>query len=188
MSANCSNDRAGLCSFVFKDGRHCRLPVHAQGADHCLPHALKYRRIARAEELGQIIAEPFTEDFLSASDLNSALCRVFSAIAQGLMSPKTAKPLVDLSRTMLKAIPLARQEFISVYGEDELIETMADSFDRQVDPEPSSDDLEPSSKDTADPISIDDSEPDSTDDPEPSTDAVDTPESLVDPSLLTPLK
>ncbi len=164
MSANCFNDRAGLCSFVFKDGRQSRLPVHAQGADHCLPHALKYRRVARAEELGQLIADPFTEDFLSASDLTSALCRVFSAIAQGLMSPKTAKPLIDLPRTMLKAIPIARQEFISVYGEDELIKTMAESFDRQTDPEPPPEH------------------------PEPSSNAVDTPESLPYSTLLTPLE
>jgi hypothetical protein len=39
---------------------------------------------------------------------------------------------------MLKAIPMARQEFISVYGEDSLIETIAESFDRQTDPEPQS--------------------------------------------------
>jgi hypothetical protein len=83
-------------------------PVHTQGADHCLPHALKHRRLARGQELGQLITEPFGAEFLGASDLNSALCRLFSAIAQGLMSPKTAKPLVDLSRTMLKANPLAR--------------------------------------------------------------------------------
>jgi hypothetical protein len=61
------------------------------------------------------------------------------------MSPKTAKPLVELPAPMLKAIPLARQKYISVYGEDDLIETMADSLDRQADPEPSSDDPEPSS-------------------------------------------
>jgi len=64
---------------------------------------------------------------------------------QGLRSPKTAKPLIDLSHTMLKAIPMARQEFISVYGEDELIATLADSFDRQTDPEPTPDNPEPSS-------------------------------------------
>ena len=164
MSTDSSHDRIGLCSFVFKDGRPCRLPVHAQGADHCLPHALKYRRVARAEELGQLIADPFTEDSLSASDLNSALCRVFSAIAQGLRSPKTAKPLIDLSRTMLKAIPMARQEFISVYGEDSLVETIAESFDRQTDPQPPPDN------------------------PEPSSNGVDAPEALPHPALLTPLK
>ena len=172
MSTDSSHDRIGLCSFVFKDGRQCRLPVHTQGADHCLPHALKYRRVAQAEELGQLIAEPFTENFLSASDLNSALCRVFAAVAQGLMSPKTAKPLIDLSRTMLKAIPMARQEFISVYGEDSLIETIEDSFNRQTDPEPPPDDPEPTSND----------------DSAPSSNAVDAPESSPDQALLTPLE
>jgi len=177
MSANCSKDRAGLCSFTFKDGRQCHLPVCAQSPEHCLPHALKHRRIARAEELGQLITEPFSAEFLSASDLNSALCRVFSAIAQGLMSPKTAKPLIDLSRTMLKAIPLARQEYVSVYGEDDLIMAIADSFDRQADPDPS-DDLEPSANDSL--------EPAPNDNPEPTSNTLENPESLPDPDPLTP--
>jgi hypothetical protein len=55
MSADSSHDRAGLCSFVFKDGRQCRLPVYTQGADLCLPHALKGRLLASAEELGRLI-------------------------------------------------------------------------------------------------------------------------------------
>ena len=102
------------------------MSVYAQGADLCLPHALKHRLLARAEELGQLITAPFGGEFLSASDLNSALCRLFSAIAQGLMSPKTAKPLLDLSRTRLEAIPLARQKYISVYGEDDLVRAKGD--------------------------------------------------------------
>ena len=172
MSTDSSHERTGLCSFVFKDGRQCRLPVHTQGADHCLPHTLKHRRLARAEELGQLITEPFGAEFLGASDLNSALCRLFSAIAQGLMSPKTAKPLVDLSRTMLKAIPLARQEYISVYGQDELRKTIGDSLDRHAEPGPPCDNPEAIS----------------TDDPEPSFNAIDTAESLSGPALLTPSK
>jgi hypothetical protein len=56
---------------------------------------------------------------------------------------------------MLEAIPLARQEYISVYGEDDLVRAMGESFERETEPEISSD-PEPSSNTAAtrDPLPI----------------------------------
>jgi hypothetical protein len=54
---------------------------------------------------------------------------------------------------MLQAIPLAHQEYISVCGEDDLVRAMGDSFEREDEPELSSD-PEPSSNTRYSPIRL----------------------------------
>ncbi len=41
MSANRSKDRSSLCSFMFVDGRHCRIPRRADHPYLCAFHARK---------------------------------------------------------------------------------------------------------------------------------------------------
>ena len=90
MSTNRSNDRASLCSFTFAGGRHCRTPRQTGHPYLCSFHACKEAQALAGEEAGKDIAYHLSGSYVSACDLSSALGRLFSAVAQGQVKPKTA--------------------------------------------------------------------------------------------------
>lgn len=96
MSAKRSNDRSSLCAFMFTDGRMCRIPRRVGHPHLCAFHARKEAQTLDAEAAGQDIAYHLSGGFLSACDLSSALGRLFSAVAQGHVKPKTASTLAYL--------------------------------------------------------------------------------------------
>src|SRR6266576_2681184 len=103
MSINSSNDRASLCAFTFADSRQCRMP----------------RRVRHP--------------YLSACDLTSALGRLFSAVAQGQLKPKTASTLAYLGQTLAQTLHLAQGEYIHAYGTDFWRETIRTSLEQSAD-------------------------------------------------------
>jgi hypothetical protein len=90
MSTNRSNDRASLCSFTFAGGRHCRIPRQTGHSHLCAFHARKEAQALAGDEAGKDIAYHLSGSYVSACDLSSALGRLFSAVAQGQVKPKTA--------------------------------------------------------------------------------------------------
>ena len=132
MSTNRSNVRASLCSFTFADGRQCRTPR----ADHpylCAFHARKDAQALAGEEAGKDIAYHLSGSFVSACDLSSALGRLFSAVAQGQVKPKTASTLAYLAQTLVQTLPLAQHEYINAFGTDSWRETIRDSHEQSAD-------------------------------------------------------
>ena len=117
MSANRSNARASLCSFTFTDGRQCRTP-RAAHPYLCTFHARKDAQALAAEAAGKDIAYHLSGAFVSACDLSSALGRLFSAVAQGQVKPKTASTLAYLAQSLVQTLPLAKHEYINAYGTD----------------------------------------------------------------------
>ena len=115
MSTDHSNDRASLCSFTFADGRRCRTPRTAHPY-LCAFHARKDAQALAGEAAGKDIAYHLSGSFVSACDLSSALGRLFSAVAQGQVKPKTASTLAYLGQTLVQALPLAQDEYINAYG------------------------------------------------------------------------
>src|SRR5258706_1370356 len=103
MSTNRSNDRASLCSFTFADGRHCRTP-RAAHPYLCAFHARKDAQALAGEKAGKDIAYHLSGSYVSACDLSSALGRLFSAVAQGQMKPKTASTLPYLGQTLVQTL------------------------------------------------------------------------------------
>ncbi len=101
MSTNRSKDRSSLCSFTFVDGRHCRIPRQTQTGHPylCAFHARKEAQALAGEAAGKDIAYHLSGSYLSACDLTSALGRLFSAVAQGQVKPKTASTLAYLGQT-----------------------------------------------------------------------------------------
>src|SRR6266852_3758451 len=93
--SNRSKDRSSLCSFTFVDGRHCRIPRQAGHPSLCAFHARKEAQSLAGQEAGKDIAYHLSGSFVSACDLTSALGRLFSAVAQGQVKPKTASTLVN---------------------------------------------------------------------------------------------
>src|SRR5258706_16360207 len=98
--SNRSKDRSSLCSFTFADGRRCRTPRRDTHPYLCAFHARKEAQALAGEEAGQEIAYHLSGGYVSACDLSSALGRLFSAVAQGQIKPKTASTLAYLGQTL----------------------------------------------------------------------------------------
>src|SRR5260370_146838 len=129
MSTNRSNDRASLCSFTFADGRQCRTP-RAAHPYLCAFHARKAAQTLAGEAAGKDIAYHLSGSFVSACDLSSALGRLFSAVAQGQVKPKTASTLAYLGQTLVQILPLAQDEYINAYDTDTWRETIRTSHEQ----------------------------------------------------------
>jgi len=140
MSTNRSTARASLCSFTFTDGRQCRTP-RAAHPYLCTFHARKDAQALAAEAAGKDIAYHLSGAFVSACDLSSALGRLFSAVAQGQVKPKTASTLAYLAQSLVQTLPLAKHEYINAYGTDTWRNTIRTSHEQSADhaaPEPQS--------------------------------------------------
>jgi hypothetical protein len=145
MSANRSKDRSYLCAFTFADGRHCRMPRRAGHPYLCAFHARKEAQALAGQEAGKDIAYHLSGSYVSACDLSSALGRLFSAVAQGQMKPKTATTLAYLGQTLVQTLHLAQDEYINAYGTDSWRETIRTSHEQSADhmsPDPPSPPLE----------------------------------------------
>ncbi|HVS89020.1 MAG TPA: hypothetical protein VHF01_12475 [Candidatus Acidoferrum sp.] len=141
MSANRSNDRSSLCSFTFADGRRCRTPCCPAHPHLCYFHARKEAQALAAQQMGRDIASDLSGGYLSACDLSFALGRLFSAVAQGHVKPKTASTLAYLGQTLLQSIHLAEEEYVEAFGTDSWRDAIRSSFapsssDPEADPEP----------------------------------------------------
>jgi len=130
MSTNHSKDRANLCSFMFVDGRYCRIPRQAGNPYLCAFHARKEAQALAGQEAGKDIAYHLSGSFVSACDLSSALGRLFSAVAQGQIKPKTAATLAYLGQTLVQNLHLAQDEYINAFGTDTWRETIRESHEQ----------------------------------------------------------
>jgi hypothetical protein len=146
MSTNRSNDRASLCSFTFADGRHCRTPRQTGHSYLCAFHARKEAQALAGQEAGKDIAYHLSGSYVSACDLSSALGRLFAAVAQGQVKPKTASTLAYLGQTLVQTLHLAQHEYINAYGANSWRETIRTSHEQSADhtsPNPPSQECEP---------------------------------------------
>jgi len=153
MSANNSEDRASLCAFAYSDGRHCRMLRSSSKSKYCLHHERKLRHLRQADATASDVAAPLSHDFVSGTSLNYSLTRLFSAIADGRVPPKTAIPLINLSKILLKTIPMANREYLMAFRGfhcwDRLVRRMY-GYKEPYPPPPDSPDDPSSSKNLAD--------------------------------------
>ena len=135
MSSNSVKDRASLCSFTFADG--CRTPLHSGHPHLCYSHARvdrfavtksKEAQVRAADEMGRDISSFLSGSYLSACDLSSAMGRLFTAVAQGQVKPRTASTLAYLGQTIVQSIHLAQHEYINAFGTTHWRETVRSSF------------------------------------------------------------
>jgi hypothetical protein len=140
-----SKDRSSLCSFSFADGRQCRIPRRAGHPYLCAFHARKEAQALAGEEAGEDIAYHLSGSYVSACDLSSALGRLFSAVVQGQVKPKTASTLAYLGQTLVQTLPLAQDEYINAFGTNSWRETIRTSHEQSADhkdPDPESPDAQ----------------------------------------------
>jgi len=115
MSTLSSKDRVSLCAFTFADGRRCRTPRSAHHPHFCFYHARKEAQAIAAETISKDISFFFSGEYISACDLSLALGRLFTAVANGQMKPKTASTLAYLAQTLVQTIHLSKHEFINAF-------------------------------------------------------------------------
>ena len=68
-------------------------------------------QLIEAEVFGEELAETITGDFMTATDLNHALGKLYTALAQNRISSRNANALARIGRTMLSTIPGIKTEF-----------------------------------------------------------------------------
>jgi hypothetical protein len=76
-----SNDRTGLCTFTFDDGRHCNMP-HINGDQRlCFFHEKREVPRRLAIDAGVKISRFLGTNLHTASDLNNTFAMLFRAAA-----------------------------------------------------------------------------------------------------------
>src|SRR5271163_850229 len=130
MSIDSSEDRVSLCSFTFADGRQCRTPRRDGHPHLCTFHARREAQALAGDEAGMDIAYHLSGRYVSACDVTSALGRLFAAVAQGQVKPRTASTLAYLGQTLVQTLHLAQNEYINAYGEDSWCETVRQSHEQ----------------------------------------------------------
>ena len=122
------NRRSCLCAFTFADGHRCRTPRLNGHPRLCCFHAKREAQSLAVQQVGRDVSSLLSGSYLSACDLSSALARVFSAVAEGQVKPKTASTLAYLGQTLNQTIQLAQHEYINAFGTDSWRDMVASSF------------------------------------------------------------
>ena len=106
-----STHESSLCHFSFADGRTCRMLRHPGHPHLCVSHARAERQIVESDHLGSELAATLTGNFMTATDINFALGRLYQAIAQNRIPPRTASSLAFVGKLLLLSIDKLKREF-----------------------------------------------------------------------------
>jgi hypothetical protein len=99
------------CQFPFSDGRGCRMLRSPHHPSFCAFHARQELQLRESQRLGGEISASLNGDFLTATDFNHVLGKLFVAVAQDRIPLRKAAALTYLSQVMLSSLPHVKQEF-----------------------------------------------------------------------------
>lgn len=99
-----------FCQFSFSDGRLCRMLRAKDHSTLCLFHAHEEDPLVESHRLGAEIAASLTGNFLTATDINFVLGKLFTALAQKRISQGEAATLAYIAQLMLHSIPAVGEE------------------------------------------------------------------------------
>ncbi len=102
---------SSLCQFSFADGRTCRMFRQQDHPSLCVFHARAERQIAESDRLGSELAVTLTGRFMTATDINFALGKLYKAIAQNRIPPRTASNLAFVGKLLLLSLDKLKREF-----------------------------------------------------------------------------
>src|SRR5579863_1265596 len=108
-----------LCQFRFSDGRRCRMLRHPNHLCLCVFHARAEFQALETQRLGAELAQTMSGDFMSATDINFAMGRLYTAVAQERIPIRNANALARIGRLMLATVPTVKQEFPFSYTFDQ---------------------------------------------------------------------
>jgi len=116
MDKRSNADNRNLCCFSYSDGRRCRMLRHRDHPGLCPFHSREERQQLESERIGTELAASLTGHYLTASDINHILGKVFTALAQDRISVKKAKALAYLAQLMLQSLSGVGQEYKFKYS------------------------------------------------------------------------
>ena len=116
MSSKNTQDRASLCSFLFADGRQCRMLKKNKSSEFCYFHQQHADQINDAIEAGKKIASCLSADFVTNTSLTASLSRLYFSVARGDFDVKTARTLAYLAQIMAKTLSGAKHELSQSIG------------------------------------------------------------------------
>jgi len=108
-------DDSSLCQFSFADGRTCRMFRQHDHPSLCVFHARAERQIVESDRLGSELATTLTGRFMTATDVNFVLGKLFQAIAQNRIPPRNAGNLAFVGKLLLLSLDKLKDEFSFKY-------------------------------------------------------------------------
>jgi hypothetical protein len=102
---------SSLCQFSFADGRTCRMLRQHDHPTLCIFHARAERQLIESDRLGAELAASLTGNFMTATDINFVLGKLFKAIAQNRIQPRVAANLAFVAKLMLQSLDKLKNEY-----------------------------------------------------------------------------
>jgi hypothetical protein len=118
INTNPSTSNTLRCQFQFSDGRSCRMLRNPAHPTFCTFHARQELQSIESQRLGDEISMSLNGDFLTATDINHVLGKLFIAVAQDRVPVRKALALTCLGKVMLSSLPHVKQEFPFSYKFD----------------------------------------------------------------------
>jgi len=140
-----ASDASSLCQFSFADGRTCRMLRQPDHPTLCVFHARAERQVLESDRLGSELASTFTGKFMTATDINFALGKLYQAIAQNRIPPRNAANLAFVAKLLLLSLDKLKSEFTFKYKFDQWIKMEDASQPLSHPPSPSFLNAQPSS-------------------------------------------
>jgi hypothetical protein len=110
-SAPSSSLAVNRCCFETADGRRCRMVRAATHPTLCLFHARDEQQLLESHRLGAEIASSISGDFMTATDSNFVLGKLFTALAQNRIPRRNAATLAYIADLMLVSLPNIKKEY-----------------------------------------------------------------------------
>jgi hypothetical protein len=119
-----SQIESSLCQFSFADGRRCRM-LRRDNPELCPFHARVEQQLLESHQIGSEISSSVTGNFLSATDVNFVLGKLFTAVAQNRVPTRNAALLAYIGQLLLHSISGVKQEFKFHYKFDQWKDMLA---------------------------------------------------------------
>ncbi len=104
------------CQFETSDGRRCRMLRHNGHPTLCLFHARDEMQLLESQRLGAEISASVTGEFMTSTDINFVLGKLFTALAQNRIPPRNAAVLAYIGQLMLHSLPGVKREYPFTYN------------------------------------------------------------------------
>ena len=131
-----ARDESGLCQFSFADGRTCRMLRQPDHPSLCVFHARAERQLLESDCLGSELAASLTGGFMTATDINFVLGKLFKAIAQNRVQPRVAANLAFVAKLLLQSLDKLKTEYRFHYDYEDWKALQQDAIDLSDPPKP----------------------------------------------------
>jgi hypothetical protein len=122
-----TTDESSLCQFSFADGRTCRMFRQQDHPSLCVFHARAERQVIESDRLGSELATTLTGRFMTATDVNFALGKLYKAIAQNRIPPRNASNLAFVGKLLLLSLDKLKSEFNVSYDYEHWVKLYVES-------------------------------------------------------------